>query len=146
MLNLQNCLLHFYDFLQISVLSCIHCLNSRCASHCRIILYPGHNFVYISCVAITTHHLNACTITLLWNMHATHIFCNPNTTMHRETWILLGYIAMLYQVNYALLPSVASSYFCGLTCFCANYCLISADISAPLFLIIPPEGGFRQKF
>ena len=28
------------------------------------------------------------TISLLWSMHATHIFCNTNTTMHSKTWIL----------------------------------------------------------
>ena len=50
----------------------------------------GYVLLYISCIAISTTHLNACTITLLLSMHASHIFCNTNTEMHRNTWILLS--------------------------------------------------------
>ena len=34
----------------------------------------GHNLVYLSCVAISTTHLNACVITLLWSMHSSRCF------------------------------------------------------------------------
>ena len=36
----------------------------------------GHNLLYISCIAISTTHLNAYAITLLWSMHALHFFSN----------------------------------------------------------------------
>ena len=45
------------------------------------ITLPEANLPYITFigVAISSTHLSACTITLLWSMHASHSCCNTNT-------------------------------------------------------------------
>ena len=45
----------------------------------------GCNLLYNTCIAISATHLNACIINLVWGMHASHFFCDMNTTMHYKT-------------------------------------------------------------
>ena len=47
-----------------------------------------HNSLYLSCVAISTTHLNSCILTLLWTMHASQVLCSADATRYINTWIL----------------------------------------------------------
>ena len=84
----------------LTVTKCTVSYRHRCPAK-AIPVATGHTSLHISCVAMFIAHINVCTITLLWSMHASHIFCNTNTT-HKKKQHFVQQIVMQYQVNYTL--------------------------------------------
>ena len=124
----------------------------------------GHNLLYFSCVAISTIHLNACTITSLWSIHASHTFAIQTQGrllgyhsighVSSNNFALVGLLAgmsCVWSLRFPLVVQLLESYFLTWSCvtwrqyaICNMQCLTLSFTSPLLVALLVTEYKLMQ--